>query len=266
MDISKRISTATTTASHSSLHRSKRRTRWVIRGVVILLSVAICIHQTYIVSDLYFTYPTNVDVRLDTSPYIYLPAVTICSELPATILVEDLARVAPSVAALFGGRFSKPEVKRLLGRKAVRRQLLAVLQSMPINLQHRFTVSARSFFYECVLPTPVADPEGDTAHQKIPGSSSAITCEQYAPIVETINDRYKCFSLFLNRTTSSMNHHLPHRKPPSFMLSKEHVSHFKFLVWMGIRREFIFNGFIYLHAVHSKQNKTKIPPFSTLIN
>ena len=255
MDISKRISTVTTTtASHSSLHRSKRRTRWVIRGVVILLSVAICIHQTYIVSDLYFTYPTNVDVRLDTSPYIYLPAVTICSELPATILVEDLARVAPSVAALFGGRFSKPEVKRLLGRKAVRRQLLAVLQSMPINLQHRFTVSARSFFYECVLPTPVSDPtEGNThAQQKrIPGSSSAITCEQYAPIVETINDRYKCFSLFLNRT-SSMNHHLPHRKPPSFMLSKEHVSHFKFLVWMGIRREFIFNGFIYLHAVHSK--------------
>lgn len=190
---------------------------------------------SYLVSVLYFTYPTTMDIRLDRSTFVHLPSVTVCSELPATILIEDLARVSPPIFAIFLGK-TKPEIRRLLGRKSVREKLLTVFQSMPIHIQHKFTVSGRNFFYECALPTPTSG---------LKAGNTAITCEQFSPIVETINNRYKCFSLFLNRTSAFTNQKLNYKLP------KNLISHFKYLVWMGIRREYIFNGFLYIHPPHS---------------
>ena len=118
MDKKRKSLTASIRASYDSLHSlhvNKRRLRWWIRGVMIAVAIALCAYQCYIVSVLYFGYPTNVDIQLDRSRVVSLPSVTICSELASTILVDELAIISPLINTIFGGK-TRTEVSLLLGR------------------------------------------------------------------------------------------------------------------------------------------------------
>lgn len=77
--------------------RCQSRCRLFLRVIISLVAVALCAYQLYIVSMLYFKYPTTVDIRLDPSPTVHLPGVTVCSELSSTILVEELVKIQPAL-------------------------------------------------------------------------------------------------------------------------------------------------------------------------
>lgn len=83
----------------------QRNVRNVVRVVITLLALSICAYQIYIVCDIYYRYPTTVDIRLDPSPYVHLPGITICSELSSTILVEELVKIEPTIYNIFAGDY-----------------------------------------------------------------------------------------------------------------------------------------------------------------
>jgi len=80
------------------------RTRWVIRLLVTTVATVLCLYQMYLVVVLYFGYPTTVDIRLDQSPFVQLPSVTVCSDLAATVKVRELSKISPEVHRIFNGK------------------------------------------------------------------------------------------------------------------------------------------------------------------
>lgn len=81
----------------------QRNVRNSIRISITLIAIVICSYQVYLVCDLYFRYPTTVDIRVDPSNFVHLPAITICSELSSTILVENLIKIEPTLYDDFVG-------------------------------------------------------------------------------------------------------------------------------------------------------------------
>ena len=87
-----------------TIPRCQRNIRCSIRVSITLLAVTVCAYQIYIVCLLYYKYPTTVDIEMDSSPYVSLPAITVCSEISSTILVEELVKIKPSLYDAFAGK------------------------------------------------------------------------------------------------------------------------------------------------------------------
>ena len=270
---------------HQDLHQCKQRTRWVIRFCIIFLASLLCFYQIYLVCVLYFTYPTTIDIRLDQSQYVHLPSVTVCSELASTVLIDELIKNSLLLShstginlnyqqqqyhyfrTLFGGK-TRSEINRLLSRTRNRQQLLSVLHSLPLNQQHRLTVSSSEFFRECHLPTSSAGgylQPNTKIINGLPSSSTSssfvnvIDCSRFGTIVETISYRYKCFSLFLQSPLESI------LDTSKYEIPQDVITNFKYLVWIKLNRDYIFNGIILIHppdgkflfCYNNKKNNTK---------
>jgi len=122
---------------------------------VLLLAYAICSIQVYQVVQLYFAYPTTIDIRLDPSPHVYLPGITVCSELSSTILVEELVKIKPELYDVFAGK-TRTEISIMLKKHDMRTMLISSLHSLPISQQHQLTVKSDKFFRQCQVPTPLS--------------------------------------------------------------------------------------------------------------
>ena len=183
-----------------------------------------------------------------------MPSVTVCSTLTSTILISEIIKISPPLYKIFYGK-SRPEINRLLSRTPIREQLLSVLQSLPIDQQHRFTVSASQFFTECQLPSPInRDPSKMSSTSSNQNNNfyqnnnfPEMNCTQFSPIIETISYEFKCFSLFQNRTNLGGQ-----RVPKNYDIPKDLLTNFKYLLWIQLNRDYMFNGFIYIHPHHSK--------------
>ncbi|UXI14494.1 hypothetical protein NH340_JMT00437 [Sarcoptes scabiei] len=226
----------------------QRNVRNTIRIIWSLLVFVICSYQVYLVCDLYFRYPTTVDIRVDPSPFVHLPGVTVCSELSSTILVEKLIAIEPSIYDDFVGK-TRTEISLMLKKRKYRDKLIKSLLSQTIDKQHELTVSSTKFFKLCQLATPLGQLIGPQIDQfSIKSfdfdnwdlkSYNKINCSSLSTIQETISYEFKCFTLFLNRTAyDDINYQIP----------KDVAANLKYLAWIELNRDFMFNGLIYIHS------------------
>ncbi|OTF84054.1 hypothetical protein BLA29_004463, partial [Euroglyphus maynei] len=210
----------------------------------------ICAYQIYIVCNLYLRYPTTVDIRVDPSPFVHLPGITVCSELSSTILVEKLIKIEPSIYDDFVGK-TRTQIAMMLKKRKYRDKLLKSLHSQTIDIQHNLTVSKEKFFKKCHLATPLGQYPNRIISNKDYFSSTLmhpnwdlqsynrINCSSLNPIYETISYEFKCFTLFQNRTAyQDINYQIP----------KDAAANLKYLAWIELNRDFMFNGLIYIHS------------------
>lgn len=231
----------------------QKRTRFFIRFVITLACLVVLSYQLYLVFQLYLKYPTTVDIRLDPSPHVHLPGITICSELSSAILVEEMVKVHPKLYKVFVGK-TRTEISLMLKRQEMRELLLNVIHSLPINQQHQMTVKSNLFFKDCQVPTPLGRIvneklfENGKHHLMLESftnwrdihSYNTINCSQISPIIETISTDFKCFTLFHNQTIKITD--------ANYQIPKDVAGYLKYLAWIKLNRDFIFNGLIYIHS------------------
>ncbi|KAJ6217415.1 hypothetical protein RDWZM_008572 [Blomia tropicalis] len=284
---SRMIANKEMSSSNRCLLQHKYQTRWTIRLLVSIIATFVCIYQIYLVLLLYYSYPTNVDVRFDQSPYVRLPGVTICSELSSTILFDRMYSISPQIYKLFIGRNSiyklyiiisrlvintifcvgktRQQRRALLESNQVKQLLLNTLHMFSISEQHQLTVKADQFFYQCQLPFKYNFNRKMNLYpsfMEVRGSG-AINCSQFSEIVETISYNMKCFTLFMNHTIDSETRQF------SYEILRDVAANFKYLVLMQINREYISNGYIYLHAPdisHQYSSARAVIPLDSNLN
>lgn len=251
-----------------SLNSYQSNVRFTIRVVVTLCALVVCSYQVYIVSILYYRYPTNVDIRLDPSSFVTIPGLTICSELSSTILVEELVKIQPSLYTTFAGK-TRTQIALLLKKREMREMLLKSLHSLPINQQHLLTVSSDKFFKQCELPTPLGQyiQNKETDHETInfpqfyhswnSRSYEKINCTSISPIVETISFEFKCFTLFNQADDNDLD--------INYQIPRDVATNLKYLAWIQLNRDFMFNGLLYIHSPESNVLKVPLSPLFTCL-
>lgn len=139
----------------------------------------------------------------------------------------------------------------MLKKRKFRDMLLQSLYSQPINKQHQLTVSSSMFFKQCQLPTPLGRHMRSQKNKHYllqwwdVQSYNRINCTKLGPILETISYEFKCFTLFLNQSVR-----LGHDS--NYEIPKDVAANLKYLAWIRLNRDFIFNGLIYIHSHESK--------------
>lgn len=149
----------------------------------------------------------------------------------------------------------------MLKKRKHRDKLIKSLLSQTIDKQHELTVSSTKFFKLCQLATPLGQLIGPQIDQfsiksfdfdnwdlksnklNLKAAYNKINCSSLSTIQETISYEFKCFTLFLNRTAyDDINYQIP----------KDVAANLKYLAWIELNRDFMFNGLIYIHSPESK--------------
>jgi len=147
---------------------------------------------------------------------------------------------------------SRSEIFMLSRRTRVHEQLLKAIHRLPIDQQHRYTVSAAEFFTQCHLPTAIEqshqyrrplqylDQDLPTylPHQR----SSFLNCSDFSSIRETISYDAKCYSLFMNGSNSGET-----TRRMNFDILRDVMINLKYFAWMQINRDYLANGFLLIH-------------------
>ncbi|KAI2805548.1 hypothetical protein BLOT_004546 [Blomia tropicalis] len=116
------------------------------------------------------------------------------------------------------------------------------------------TVKSNLFFKDCQVPTPLGRIvneklfENGKHHLMLESftnwrdihSYNTINCSQISPIIETISTDFKCFTLFHNQTIKITD--------ANYQIPKDVAGYLKYLAWIKLNRDFIFNGLIYIHS------------------
>jgi hypothetical protein len=134
---------------------------------------------------------------------------------------------------------TRREISFLLKKKIYRDLLEEPFKRLPIHLQHKSTINAIQFFDRCEIPTPVGLEKGLTYVYK------KVNCSAISQIVETISFDRKCFTLFFNNEAKYDTN--------NYKIKRDAASNLKYLAWIRINRDFIFNGLIYVHPPKGKK-------------
>jgi len=148
-----------------------------------------------------------------------------------------LRKFFKNLFSTFEGKTRK-ELSLLLRKKTYRDLLEGPLRRLPIHLQHKNTISAIQFFDTCELPTPIGYQKGLTYNYK------KINCSAISKIVETISYDRKCFTLFYNNEAKYDQN--------NYKIKRDAASNLKYLAWIRVNRDFIYNGLIYIHPPKGK--------------
>lgn len=144
----------------------------------------------------------------------------------------------------------------MLRKRQYREKLISSLHSQTIDKQHELTVSADKFFKSCQLASPLSQYSGLNSrsdftsymyNQNWEQLNYKINCSSLGFIYETISYEFKCFTLFRNR--SSLNNYY---KDINYQIPRDVAIYLKYLAWIELNRDFMFNGLIYIHSPERK--------------
>ncbi|XP_054166032.1 uncharacterized protein LOC128963542 [Oppia nitens] len=211
----------------------RKNFRILLKVIISVACLTICSYQIYIVGILYLSYPTTIDLRVSKSLNVHLPGITICTEISTTILPEKIVEIQPTLYSVLHGK-SQRQVSYLLRKKAFRQLLEEPLRTLPIHLQHQYTINANNFFDKCEVPTPVGYQKGFTY------SNTKINCSAISKIVETISYDTKCYTLFYNNVENYDQN--------KYKIKRDMAANLKYLAWIRLNRDYILNGLIFIHS------------------
>lgn len=143
--------------------------------------------------------------------------------------------------------------------------LVGSLHTLPLDQQHNMTVSAAMFLKGCQVPTPLGRIAKGTKGAKLASrfndqlysqwsslqSYDMINCEEFSPVVETISHDFKCFTLF-HSPQSLRRDHAHGGGDSNYQIPKDVVGNLKYLAYITLNRDFMFNGLVYIHPPDCK--------------
>ncbi|CAG2103925.1 unnamed protein product [Medioppia subpectinata] len=150
-------------------------TNFIARAIVCLALLIGCIWHIVDISVIYFRYETTVSTVLETAQVIELPAITLCTRVHYVTDWEYLRRRYPNDTALANiTDQNKWRYNQYLYNLTLEEQLL------------NGTIGANRFFDQCEVLTPRA----------LSSPAHYMDCARVAPVVESINEAFKCFTFF----------------------------------------------------------------------
>lgn len=140
----------------------------------------------------------------------------------------------------------------MLRKRQYREKLISSLHSQTIDKQHELTVSADKFFKSCQLASPLNQYSGLNSRNYFnhywDQLNYKINCSSLGFIYETISYEFKCFTLFRNRSSLNNNYY----KDINYQIPRDVAIYLKYLAWIELNRDFMFNGLIYIHSPERK--------------
>ncbi|CAG2104717.1 unnamed protein product, partial [Medioppia subpectinata] len=198
---------------------------FAVRAIVCLALLMGCIWHIVDISVIYFRYETTVSIVLDRAQLIELPAITICTNVSHVIDTEYLRHRYPNDTALVNitdTNENKWQYRQYLLNLTLEEQLL------------NGTIGANRFFNICGVRAPLAlSNVSDRQYHHV-------NCTLVSPVVESINNYYKCFTIF-NQNGSKLTNRYRVDHDAEF-----HENGFN-LFWFALNTTYLRELSLYMH-------------------
>ncbi len=145
----------------------------IIRVVICLVSLAGCVWHVSDISQIYFSYKTNVNVRFEREVMIQMPAITLCTNTSFVARQQYLMQKFPNH---LNETAQKWAFGKYLRKLSLKEQLLNA------------TISPQQFFNSCSVMKPIAFEEKYDIDY--------IGCENVSQYQQYIDYHRKCFTIF----------------------------------------------------------------------
>ncbi|CAG2105146.1 unnamed protein product [Medioppia subpectinata] len=200
---------------------------FAVRAIVCLALLIGCIWHIVDISVIYFRYETTVSTVLDIAQVVELPAITICTNVSYVVDADYLRYRYPNDTALANitdTNENKWQYNQYLYNLTLEEQLL------------NGTIGANRFFNICGVRAPLAlSNVSDRLYNHV-------HCTLVSPIVESINNYYKCFTLF-NQNASQLADSDRYRVDHDAEFRENKFS----LFWFVLNTRYLREPSIYMH-------------------
>ena len=176
----------------------------LFHSLIFLISLVGCLWQLTDMSNIYFSYETNVNVKFERETMVQIPGITICTNLSLTVNEDYMLDRYPQLRRVPNYEVSRPSrslskclIVALLYQETKYFVLGKYLKNLTLYEQlNEATMDYRQMFNSCLIMKPIASQfENQT--------EDYIECDQISPIRQYVTYYRKCF--FISSQLGSEN-------------------------------------------------------------